>query len=331
MENRYSRQIAYIGKWAQDKIGKSKVCIIGCGALGSSSAELLARSGVGTIKLVDRDFLELSNIQRQSVFSEEDINLPKALGLANKLKRINSSINIIAEVEDFNPKNAESLINGYDLVIDGLDNMQSRFVLNEACVKLQIPWIYGSAIRNVGYVSFIDVTTNCLNCFIKKLPMKTEVCETSGITNSIISLISAVQSNEALKYLGGQKYTLMRLLLYADLEHMIMKSFSVRKDPNCRVCSLRKFDFLGGSCESRITSLCGSNSYHISPPYKIRLDMRVSKERLPPGFLVTAENEFLIKAGQNKKELTIFTDGRVITKNMKKDEAESAFRKIVLV
>ncbi len=331
MEDRYSRQVRYIGEYAQNRISKSKVCIIGCGALGSSSAELLARAGVGTIKLVDRDFIELSNLQRQHVFSEEDINNPKSSALAEKLGKINSTIKIEFQVEDLSSKTAEDIIRGFDLVIDGLDNMQSRFVLNEACVKLGIAWVYGSAIGNNGYVSFVDADSNCLNCFIKNLPPETETCETSGITNSITSVVSAIQVNEALKYLGNQKYTLLRLLLYIDLERMIMKSFNISKDPKCRVCSLKNFQLLGKKESSPITSLCGKNSYHFSPPVMMRLDMQGAKMRLQQGFNVVAENEFLIKAANGDKEITVFADGRIITKNIEKEDAEKAFRKIVLV
>ncbi|MBI4168265.1 MAG: ThiF family adenylyltransferase [Candidatus Aenigmarchaeota archaeon] len=331
MENRYSRQIRYIGEYAQDRVSKSKVCIIGCGALGSASAELLTRAGVGTIKLVDRDFLELSNLQRQHVFSEEDINKPKALALAERLGKINSSIEIEPLVEDFNSSKAESIVKGFDIVIDGLDNMHSRFILNEACVKLNMPWVYGSAIRNMGHTSFIDVNMNCLNCFIKTLPSETETCETSGVTNSITSLISAIQVNETLKYLGNQKYTLLRLFLYIDLEHMIMKSFGVSKDPDCRVCSLKKFDFLEKKESSWITSLCGKNSYHFSPPSKIGLDLQGARARIPQEFSVSAENKSLVRAHSGDKEITVFNDGRMITKNIEKNEAETVCKKIVLI
>lgn len=331
MDKRYSRQIAYIGQWAQDKIGKSKVCVVGCGALGSSSAELLARAGVGTIKLIDRDFIELSNLQRQRLFDENDIDKPKALQLAGKLKKINSSINIEHEIADFNSKNAEGLVKGFDLVIDGLDNMHSRFILNEACVRLGIQWVYGSVIRNTGYVSFIDTERNCLNCFIKNLPTQIETCETSGVTNSITSLISAMQVNEALKYLGSQKYTLFRQLLYIDLERIIIKSFTVNKDPDCRVCSLKKFDFLDRDETPGIISLCGNNSYHLSPPSETRLDLQGAKERLSKEFSITTENEFLIRALAGSKEVTIFNDGRMITKNIPKGEAGIVFKKVVLI
>ena len=330
MENRYSRQIAHFGKAAQQKIEKSSVCIIGCGALGSASAELLARAGVNRIKLVDRDFVELSNLQRQHLFDEDDIDKPKASQLAEKLRKINSSVKIEYEIGDFNSMNAESLVKGLDLVIDGLDNISSRFLLNEVCVKLNIPWVYGSAIRNVGYVSFINPRKSCLRCFIKNAPSETETCETAGVTNSITSLISAVQVNEALKYLGGDKPELSSKLFYIDLENVSMKSFDLKKDSKCAVCSQKKFDLLG-KAGSNLASLCGDNSYHISPPSKIKLNMEGAKMRLPKGFSVKSSNKFLIRAASGNKEVTVFNDGRMITKGLQKKDAEITFNRLVLV
>ena len=332
MENRYSRQIAYLGKESQNKIGKSSVCVIGCGALGSSSAELLVRAGVGKIKLIDRDFIELSNLQRQHVFTEDDIDKPKALILADKLKKINSSVDIEYYISDFNAKNAETIIKKYDLILDGLDNMHSRFLLNEACAKLGISCVYGSAIRNIGYVSLVDPKKCCLNCFIEKLPINTENCETSGVMNSITSLISSVQVNETLNFLGKKKSKLRSKLFHADLENMRINVFEIRKNPDCRVCSLKKFDFLTGKNKPYETiSLCGKDSYHLSPPSGIKLDLQAAKKRLAKEFSVISENKFLIRARSKNKELTIFSDGRMITRNIEKIDAEKAFAKLILI
>ncbi len=330
MENRYSRQIAYFGREKQGKIDRSGVCIIGCGALGSSSAELLARAGVGKIKLIDRDFVELSNMQRQRLFDEMDINKPKSAQLAKKLKKINSTIKIEYEIADFNPSNAENLIKGFDLAIDGLDNMFSRFVLNEACVKLNIPWIYGSAIRNVGYVSFINPQKNCLRCFIKTAPSQAETCETAGVTNAITSVISSLQVNDAMRYLADGMPEFSGNLVYLDMENTSIKKFNINRDASCAVCVRKKFDALNKSSSNSI-SLCGDNSYHMSPPSKIKLDLKGAQMRLPNGFSVKNINEFMLRAFSGNKEITLFGDGRMITKNIKKEDAEKAFRKIVLV
>ncbi len=330
MENRYSRQIAYLGKKSQEKIQKSSVCIIGCGALGSASAELLTRAGVGKIKLVDRDFLELSNLQRQHVFSEEDINKPKALALAEKLRKINSSVKVEYDIADFNSMNAESLIKEFSMVIDGLDNSFSRFILNETCVKLNVPWIYGSAIKNVGYVSFIDPKKNCLRCFIRNPPSKTETCEAAGVTNAITTLISSVQVNETLVYLAGKEPPLNGRLFYANLENVSTKIFDIKKDVECPACSLKKFELLGNS-NSNFTSLCGNDSYHISPPSKVELDLKGAEMRLPKHFVITSSNEFLVRACSGNKEITVFYDGRMITKNIKKNDAETIYKKTVLI
>ena len=330
MENRYSRQISYLGKEKQKKLDRSSVCIIGCGALGSSSAELLTRAGVNRIKIINRDFVELSNLQRQRLFDETDINKPKASQLAKKLEKINSTVGIEYEITDFNTINAENQIKGFDIVIDGLDNMFSRFILNEACVKLNMPWIYGSAIRNEGYVSFIEPSKLCLKCFVRNTPSKIETCETSGVMNTITSLISTIQANEALLYMTGRKPTLSGKLLHANLETEEIKNLIINKNPACEVCSLKKFDMLDNTIP-HATSLCGGNSYHLSPPITIKLDLNGVQMRLPKGFTVLAKNESLLRAVYEKKEITIFNDGRMITKNMGKNDAEKIFKKIVLI
>ncbi|MBI4176744.1 MAG: ThiF family adenylyltransferase [Candidatus Aenigmarchaeota archaeon] len=329
MENRYSRQIAYFGSKKQEKIEKSAVCIIGCGALGSASAELLARAGTGTIKLIDRDFVEMSNLQRQHLFDENDIDNPKAPQLAEKLKMINSSIRIGYAVTDFNGMNAENLVKGFDLVIDGLDNTNSRFILNEACVKQIVPWIYGSAIRNTGYVSFIDPGKNCFRCFMNKAPSRIETCETSGVTNAITSLISAMQVGEALNFLTKGQAPLDGRLFHADLDKMFMKNFILKRNFECDVCARKEFTLLGKE-PSKLASLCGDKSYHISPPSAINLDLEGAAMRLPKGFRIKSANDFLVRAIFNNSEITVFNDGRMITKNMEKSEAEKMFRKVVL-
>ncbi len=329
MENRYSRQIPYIGKDAQNKLAKSSVCVIGCGALGSASAELLARAGVGRIKLIDRDFVDISNLQRQG-FDESDIDKPKSAALAKKLDGINASVKIEFEVADFNSFNAENTINGFGLVVDGLDNLYSRFVLNDACVKLKIPFVYGSVIRNIGFASFVDVKRNCLGCFIKNIPAGIETCETAGVTNAITSLIAAVQANESLAFLGGKEPQLSGKLFNVDLGSMIFKHFNIRKDISCKSCSLGEFDFIGNKT-ALSTSLCGNKSFHLSPPVKTKLDLEGAAKRLPSGFSIKARNEFLVRARSNSGEITVFDDGRMITGNIKKEDAERMFRKIILV
>ncbi len=328
MENRYSRQIPYIGKNAQDRLAKASVCIIGCGALGSVSAELLARAGIGKIKLVDRDFVDISNLQRQR-FDESDVDKPKALALANKLKKINSSVSVVHRIGDFNPSNAEATIKGFDLVVDGLDNQYSRFVLNDACVKSGIPFVYGSAIKNTGFASFVDVKRNCLGCFIKNIPAETETCETAGVTNTITSLIASVQAGESLGFLAGKGPPLSGKLFNADLDKMSFKQFNIKKDGACKSCSLEEFDFIHDRATAS-TSMCGSRSFHLSPPVKIKLDLNGAAKRLPKGFSIKAKNEFLVRAQSKNGEITVFGDGRMITGNIDKKESEGIFRKVVL-
>ncbi len=328
MENRYSRQIPHMGEDTQKKLAKSSVCVIGCGALGSASAELLARAGVGRIKLIDRDFVDISNLHRQR-FDESDIDKPKSAALAKKLKNMNSSIKIGFEVADFNASNAEDSIKGFGLVIDGLDNLYSRFVLNDACVKLKIPFVYGSAIRNAGFASFVDVKNNCLGCFIKSMPAEMETCETAGVTNTATSLIAAVQANESFAFLGGNEPSLSGKLFNADLDKMTFKRFIIKKDSSCKSCSLGEFDFIGKRT-TLPTSMCGSRSFHLSPPVKTKLDLEGAAKRLPIGFFIKAKNGFLVRARSKTGEITVFGDGRMITRNIGKEESEGIFKKVVL-
>ena len=204
---RYSRQIVFnqIGKEGQKKLKESKVTILGCGAIGTVASTYLTSSGIGYIKIIDRDIVELSNIQRQTLFDERDIDLPKAIAAKNKLEKINSDIKIEAVVADFNPTNAEELIEG-DLDIDATDNLKARFLLNDVCLKKGIPFTYGAAIRDEGRFMFIIPNkTACLRCLIPKIPSpgSLETCEVVGVLGPVPGVIGCISAIEAIKYLVG--------------------------------------------------------------------------------------------------------------------------------
>jgi len=207
---RYSRQILFsaIGRKGQERLSRSKVIIIGCGALGSVIANNLARAGVGTVKIVDRDFVELSDLQRQIFFDEEDVRkrLPKGIGALDKLRKINSSIRLKAEVLSVEPRNIEKLLAGWHLVLDATDNMETRFLINDACAKNKVPWIYGGVIGWIGMsMTIIPERTPCLRCIIDKVPMSGSLptCDTQGIINPRPNVIGSWQTSEALKLLIG--------------------------------------------------------------------------------------------------------------------------------
>lgn len=239
---RYSRQIILpkIREEGQKKLLESSVLIIGMGGLGSNIASSLVRAGIGTVKIVDRDFVEPTDLQRQILFDEKDIGKCKALVAHKKLKKINSSINIDAKVMDINYKNAEGIIKEVDLVLDGTDNLETRFVINDVCVKNTKPWIYGAAIGSVGMVMNILPKGPCLKCFIKKIPLPCSqlTCATAGVLNTILSIIASYEVTEAVKILLKDK-KVCKDLIYIDVWNTTFNKYTVKKNKNC-VCCVKK-------------------------------------------------------------------------------------------
>ncbi len=212
MNERYSRQILFreIGRAGQEKLLNSRVLLVGCGALGASHAEILARAGVGFLRIVDRDFVELTNLQRQTLYSETDARerLPKAIAARNRLAEINSEVETDAVVADVNHSNIENLVKDVDLVLDGTDNFQIRYLVNDACVKFGKPWIYGAAVSAYGTtMTIFPNETPCLRCIFEEMPAagSAPTCDTAGVIQPIISSISAIQTTEALKILTGDR------------------------------------------------------------------------------------------------------------------------------
>lgn len=242
---RYSRQIIFpkIGKEGQKKLLESSVLIVGMGGLGSNISNNLVRAGVGRIKIVDRDYVEPDNLQRQILFDEGDIGMRKALAAYKKLKKINSSISIEAKVVDVNYKNIEGLIKGVDVVLDGTDNMETRFVINDACIKNAKPWIYGATIGSVGMSMNILPKGPCLRCLVKKIPGSQPTCEAAGILNTVPSVIAAYQVTEAIKILLKNK-AVCKDLIRIDVWDRTFNKYKVKKDKNCMCCVKKNFKFL---------------------------------------------------------------------------------------
>jgi len=248
---RYSRQIVFskIGAEGQRRLQKGKVVIVGCGALGSGSANILARAGVGFLKICDRDFVDLSNLQRQTLLDEQDVKekLPKAQAIAKKIKAINSEIYVEPLVVDINAKNVEEIIEGADIVLDGTDNFETRFLLNDACLEKNIPWIYGGCVASYGMVmTIIPSITPCLRCILDTLPKcgSTPTCRDLGIVNTIPNIVSAIQCNEAIKFLTGNLDEMLSGLVAMDIWANSFKILKVEKNNNCPSCALRKDDLL---------------------------------------------------------------------------------------
>lgn len=321
MSDRYSRQILFpgIGKSGQEKLRESKVVLIGMGALGSAHAETLARAGVGTLRMVDRDFVEESNLQRQTLYSESDatLRLPKSVAAANRIEAINSEVRTEAIVVDVNASNVESLIKDADLVLDGSDNFLVRYTLNDACVKLDKTWIYGAAVSAYGTtMTIIPGVTPCLTCIFDEIPETGSgpTCDTAGVIQPIIQTISAIQTTEAIKILTGNTDKLHRGLIQSDLWESQWRRISLDSpDSTCRCCAKRDFTFLRPESGESITTLCGRDAVQVRPSSGVGFDLRAVSDRLV-GICDIKTNEYLTRFSADGLEVTLFADGRAIVK-----------------
>lgn len=319
--DRYSRQIRFapIGEAGQRRLLASRALVCGCGALGSVLANTLARSGVGKLRIVDRDFVETSNLQRQVLFDEDDVaaQLPKAVAAANKLRRINSTIEIEPIVADVDHANILGLLDGVDVLVDGTDNFETRFLLNDAAVKLGVPWVYGGCIGAGGQtMTILPGETPCLRCLVQEAPPPgaMETCDTAGILSPIINVIASIQAMEAIKILSGHRDAIQRSLLVFDLwENRVlpMKAGSLRDAGDCPTCCRREFPWLSGERGSHTAVLCGRNAVQLIQPGGMQLSLEALAEKLAGVGRVT-RNPFLLRLAVGDYLLTVFPDGRAI-------------------
>ncbi len=326
LESRYARQILFrpIGEKGQAKISGSCVTIIGLGALGTVSSSHLCRAGVGRLKLVDRDFVETVNLQRQLLFDETDAErrLPKAVAAAEKLKPVNSAIDIEPYVADVNPRNIEELVKGSDLVMDATDNLETRFLINDACLKNDIPWIYAAALGSYGMLmTIIPFQTSCLRCHIDQLPPAGAIpsCETEGVLSMTTATVASLQSAEALRLLTGHKPT--PGMLYLDAWDREFKNFDFERHPACPACGAGNYDFLEGSAAPWVTVLCGRNAVQITPPAENEIDLKALASRLKQAGRASY-NGFLLSFKTGRHEIVLFPTGRAIVRGTA-DEAEA--------
>lgn len=321
MFERYSRQILFreIGAEGQEKLSSSTVLIVGCGALGAAHAETLARAGVGRLRIVDRDFVEVTNLQRQTLFTEEDADnrTPKAVAARNRLGAVNSSVEVDALVEDVTNSNIERLIDGADVVLDGTDNFQTRYLVNDACIKHSTPWIYGAAVSSYGTtMTVIPGETPCLRCIFPEMPPagSSPTCDTAGVLQQIISSVSAVQTTEAVKLLIGRRDALHGSLVQMDIWSGDWRRVRLtERDPECEACSKRNFEFLDAERADGSAVLCGRDAVQISPPSSSAPDFAALESRIRPVTEVS-RNEYLLRFSVEGKELTLFRDGRAIVR-----------------
>lgn len=342
--SRYHRQYLFhkIGLEGQKKISSSRVTLIGCGALGTVIASALVRGGVGCLRIVDRDFIELNNLQRQVLFDEEDIrqNLPKAVAAKRKLEVINHQVEIEAVVSDANYTNIEMLIEGADLVMDGTDNFEVRYVINDACIKHQKPWVYGGCIGDHGMsLTVIPGKTPCLACLFESAPPPelTPTCDTAGIISPIVNIIASLQVTEAIKILVGRTGEMSGGLYSFDVwtrkSHVFGNAQAI--DPNCEVCQKGNYQYLKGEKGVRTTSLCGRNAVQISRDKPLEISFPVISDKLKQVGEVSFNNFMLkcaLKESGNDYEITLFPDGRAIIKGTSDiPRAKSIYAKYVSV
>src|SRR5215471_8199515 len=268
---RYARQTLFvgIGPAGQERINSGRVLIVGCGALGTVLANNLARAGVGYLRMVDRDFVEGNNLQRQVLFDESDAlaSMPKAEAAARQLRRVNSAIEIDARTLDVNTDNIEELLDGVDLVLDGTDNFETRYLLNDACLKLGKPWIYSGVIAAYGVtMTILPGDTACLRCVFpeRPLPGTTPTCDTAGVLNGIVGVVTGLASTEALKLLVGSAQ-LVRGLTWVDLWENTFERVELPRMPDCPTCGLGHYDYLDAPLDESGVSLCGRNAVQVRP------------------------------------------------------------------
>lgn len=312
---RYSRQILFppIGESGQKKITAATVAIVGCGALGSFQAEALARGGIGRLKLIDRDYVDASNLQRQWLYSEADADneTPKAVAAANRLAQINRNVLLDILVTDLTPSNAEELLCGCHLILDGTDNFETRYLLNDISAKHRIPWVYGAAVGGHGLVlPVLPGHGPCLACIYPEPPSGIhETCDTAGVLSAITASVAARQTAVALRILVGDDFE--PALESIDVWTGRSKRIAVKRDPHCRACGLGKFDFLEG-LRTKPVSLCGRNAVQLHENAR-PLDLSALALRLRPVGTVRV-NDFALRLLVPKYEVTIFSDGRAIIK-----------------
>ncbi len=314
VNERYSRQILLknIQIEGQEKLLNSKVVLIGCGALGSNIANNLVRAGIGYLRVVDRDIVELNNLQRQNLFEESDIGSSKAGTIAERLRKINSEVKIESIADDVNNENIEKIIKNMDVVLDGTDNMLVRFLINDACVKHDTPWIYGGAIETYGItMNIIPHKTPCFRCLIQNLPETGSLptCDTVGVLNSIPEIIGSIQSTEALKIILGKNIN--KNLLTYDVWIHNFNNISIKKRNDCECCGKHNFEFLNAKKKETIISLCGKGAIQITPANEVKISFEDLGKKLQKLGEINY-HKLILRFKIPGYELNIFKNGRTI-------------------
>ncbi len=335
-KDRYSRQTLFdqIGEEGQEKLLAAKVVVIGIGALGGNIANLLARAGVGRLLLVDRDVIELNNLQRQLIFDEGDVGKPKAGVAADKLALVNSSIEIEAMAVNLDHSNILGIIKSADVVLDGTDNLETRFLINDACVKLGITWVYGGAVKAEGMsMTIIPGKTPCLRCMLLAMPepSSTQNCSTVGIINTIPAAVASIQVTDAIKLLLGKEITGGLTLI--DMWNRKFEVVEIERNPECQTCGKRDFEFLelevlaGGEMDFMMVKTCEADAYDAIPKKLASVNIEAAVTELQEaGYTLIADAGVMCVVEKDRLEFQLFSSGRVLVKTAVMEDAEAGAR-----
>jgi molybdopterin-synthase adenylyltransferase len=323
-KDRYSRQILFapIGEAGQQRLLDSKAVLVGCGATGTAIANLLIRAGLGALRIIDRDFVEPSNLQRQTLFEESDAqeNLPKAVAAEKRLRAINHAAKIDPVVADLTPKNARDLLSNFPIILDGTDNFETRLLINDASIALNVPWIYAAAVASTAVtMTIIPGETACLACLVETNEAASEAaqqndptCDTAGILSSAVNAITAIQSTEAIKLLINQRAALHQRLISIDIWTNETRAIKVARNPNCRACAQKNLRYLEGAAQPHIT-MCGRDSVQIHERHR-SLNLQALHQALTNSATEVRSNSHLLRFQINSYQITVFPDGRAIVK-----------------
>ncbi|WP_129731610.1 thiazole biosynthesis adenylyltransferase ThiF [Ectobacillus funiculus] len=336
MNSRYSRQILFspIGVQGQEKLQQKHVLIIGAGALGSGSAEMLTRAGVGRITIIDRDYVDWSNLQRQQLYAEQDVeeHLPKAIAAQKRLHAINKEIEVIAHIQDVTALELEQLVHDVDLLIDATDNFETRFLINDVAQKYNIPWIYGACVGSYGLTyTILPGETPCLSCLLESIPLGIATCDTAGIISPAVSMVVSHQVTEALKILTDNKDSLQKRLISFDVWQNEYSTMNVQplKKPRCPSCGEGAvYPYLQQENQTKTTVLCGRDTVQIRMPFSGEIRTEEHAKLLENKVEQLFVNPYLLSFTADDKRLVLFRDGRVLVHGTKHvAEAKSLYHR----
>jgi len=336
LNSRYSRQILFspIGAQGQQMLQQKHVLIIGAGALGSGSAEMLARAGVGRITIIDRDYVDWSNLQRQQLYSEQDVeeHLPKAIAAQKRLHAINKEIEVVAHIQDVTALELEQLVHDVDLLIDATDNFETRFLINDVAQKYNIPWIYGACVGSYGLTyTILPGETPCLSCLLESIPLGIATCDTAGIISPAVSMVVSHQVTEALKLLTDNQESLQKRLISFDVWQNEYSTMNVQplKKPRCPSCGEGAvYPYLQQENQTKTTVLCGRDTVQIRMPFSGEIQTEEYAKLLEGKVEQLFVNPYLLSFTADDKRLVLFRDGRVLVHGTKHvAEAKSLYHR----